>query len=247
VKALGIDIGGSGIKYARVDLGRGKLVGRRRRLATPDPATPQAITEAIAQLVRDLNWKGRVGCGFPGRVIDGVVRDPGNLDKSWIGGDAQKMLQERTGCRVTVVNDADAAGLAEMRFGAGHGFDGVAIVLTFGTGIGSSLFSDGTLVPHTHFGALKLKGRRAGMWISKQKRKGRGMGWREWAERVNQFLAELDVLVGPELVIIGGGLSKNADRFLKRLKSRCTLLPAALENDAGIVGAALATRGVRRR
>ena len=245
MKALGIDIGGSGIKYARVDLRQGKLVGRRHRIVTPDPATPQAITETIAELVREMRWKGRIGCGFPGLVIDGVVRNPGNLDKTWIGGNARKMIEDRTGCRVNVVNDADAAGLAEMRFGAGRGFDGVAMVLTFGTGIGSALFSEGTLVPHTQFGELKLKGRRAGMWIGKQKRK--QLSWKEWALRVNRFLAELDVLVGPELVILGGGLSKNHDRFLKRLRSRCTLLPAALENDAGIVGAALATRGMLRR
>ncbi len=240
MQALGVDIGGTGIKIARVEMSSGKLVGKRRRFATPEPATPQAITEAVAGVVRAMRWKGPIGCGFPGRIVDGIVRHQGNLDESWVGSDAAKLLQDRTRCRVTVVNDADAAGLAEMRFGAGHDFRGIAVVLTFGTGIGSAFFSDGRLVPHTQLGALKVRQRRAGVWISKKQT--RGLSWKQWAERVNRFLEELDILLAPELVIIGGGISRNADRFLKHLRSRCSLVPAVLENDAGIVGAALATR-----
>ena len=243
MQALGVDIGGTGIKIGRVELSSGKLVGKRHRLPTPEPATPQAITEAIFEVVRAMRWKGPIGCGFPGHVVDGIVRHQGNLDESWVGSDAAKLLHDRTGSRVTVVNDADDAGLAEMRFGAGRDFRGVGVVLTFGTGIGSALFSDGQLVPHTQLGALKIRQRRAGLWISKKETK--ALSWKQWAERVNRFVEELDILLAPEIVIIGGGISRNADRFLKHLRSRCSLVPAVLENDAGIVGAALATRRPR--
>jgi polyphosphate glucokinase len=237
---LGIDIGGTGVKAAPVDPAAGTLLAARQRLETPSPATPDAVAEVIAQLVKGFNWTGRAGVTFPGVVVDGVIRTAANLDHAWIGLDAAKFLGAATGLDVTVVNDADAAGVAEIKFGAGKGQPGTVLLLTLGTGIGSALFSDGVLVPNTEFGHIQIRGKDAEKRASEQAREARDLSWGDWAGRVDEYLEHMEALLSPSLIIIGGGISKKSDKFLPRLSGlRAKIVPAAMLNDAGIVGAAM--------
>jgi polyphosphate glucokinase len=241
---LGIDIGGTGIKAAPVDTGTGELTADRQKLATPEPSTPDAVEQIVQDLVKDFSWTGPAGITFPGVVTSGVIRTAANVDHSWIGVDAVKTFGESTQLQVTVINDADAAGVAEMRFGAGKGVTGTVLMLTLGTGIGSALFIDGTLVPNTEFGHVQIRGKDAEKRASEHAREEHDLSWGAWAGRVDEYLEHMEALLSPDLIIIGGGVSRKADKFLPLLKNlRAKVVPATLQNDAGIVGAALAAVG----
>jgi polyphosphate glucokinase len=240
MRILGIDIGGSGIKGAPVDLERGCLAGERFRAATPQPATPAAVGNVVRQVTQHFGWSGPVGCAFPALVRGGVACTAANIDPAWIGTDVESLLGRRTGCPVTVLNDADAAGLAEVRFGAARDQRGVVLVLTLGTGIGSALFLDGRLVPNTELGHLELDGVKAEWRASDRARKEGKLGWKKWTRRLNDYLLHLELLLSPDLIVLGGGVSRKHERFLARLKTRARIVPARLRNEAGMVGAALA-------
>jgi polyphosphate glucokinase len=236
---FGIDIGGSGMKAAIVDLDTGDLLSDRHRIATPRPATPEAMADVVRRLVDGHGWEQPLGVAFPAIVRRGVVHLAANIDESWIGVDADRLFGDVCGHDVTLVNDADAAGLAEMRFGAGRGRDGVVLMLTFGTGIGSGLFVDGTLVPNTELGHLELDGVDAETRAAAVVREREGIGWKQWAPRVERYLRHLEMLFSPDLFIVGGGASKAAAKWLPLISVDTEIAPAAMANNAGIVGAAL--------
>ncbi len=241
MQVLGIDIGGTGIKGAPVDLDTGRLAADRVRMLTPQPAAPDPVADTVQQIVAAFGWRGPVGITFPGVVVDGVVRTAANVDRGWLDVDARSLFGKAAGTQATVLNDADAAGIAEMRFGAGAGHQGTAVMLTFGTGIGSALFVDGGLVPNTEFGHLHVHGEEAEQRASDRARALHDLSWGKWAGRVDEYLAHLEALLSPSLIIIGGGISKKADKFMPYLTSlRSRVVPAALLNNAGIVGAAMA-------
>jgi polyphosphate glucokinase len=245
MQGLGIDIGGSGIKGAVVDLDKGELLGERHRIETPQPSTPEAVAGVVNQIVSHFAWQGPIGCTFPAIVHHGVTMTAANVDKSWIGCDAAGLFSQATGRKVILLNDADAAGIAEMTFGAGKGREkGVVIVLTFGTGIGSAIFLDGKLLPNTEFGHLPMpmRGIIAEHYCSERIRKEEDLKWGAWAVRANHYLELMELLFSPDLFIIGGGISKKADKWLPLLKTRAALMPAQLLNEAGIVGAAMAVQ-----
>lgn len=240
-QVLGIDIGGTGIKAAPVDVTTGTLLAERVKLATPRPAEPDAVADAVQQLVRRFGWTGPAGITFPGVVTDGIVRTAANVGKQWIGVDARELFGKVTGLPVTVLNDADAAGVAEMMFGAGAAQPGVVLMLTLGTGIGSALFTDGVLVPNTEFGHIEIRGKDAEKRASELVRETEDLSWGKWAGRVDEYLLHMEALLSPALIIIGGGISRKSDKFLPRLTGlRARVVPAALLNDAGVVGAAMA-------
>ena len=236
---IGVDIGGTGIKGAPVDTSTGSLVRERIRLLTPHPATPAAVAGVVAELVGQLDCPGPLGVTLPAVVQHGVARTAANIDDAWVDSDAAALLSDATGRPVAVVNDADAAGVAEMRFGAGVGQDGVVVMVTFGTGIGSAVFADGRLVPNTELGHLPLHGGDAEDWAAASVREEEDLGWKKWAHRVEAYLQLLEKLLWPDLIIVGGGVSKHADRFLPHIETRTTVVPAQMHNDAGIAGAAL--------
>ncbi len=237
---LGIDIGGSGIKGAPIDLVSGALAADRRRIPTPQPALVEPVSRTLGRIVGSFSGvTGPIGCAFPGIVISDRIYSAANLDGSWIGVDAGARFSEACGRPVVMINDADAAGLAEARFGAAAGRSGVVLVLTLGTGIGSALLHDGRLVPNTELGHLELGGEVIEKRASNRARKVKKLSFGEWTERLNAFLVHLDRLLSPDLVVIGGGISKRFDTFGPHLRSRADLVPAALRNNAGIVGAAL--------
>jgi len=240
---LGIDIGGTGIKGAPVDVVRGELVEERFRMRTPTPATPHAVAETVAEVVSHFGWRGQVGCGFPAVVRHGRVDTAANISNKWIGVDARAMFEATTGCTFTVLNDADVAGMAEMRLGAGRGRRGVVVVLTLGTGIGSALFVDGALVPNTEFGHLEINGRKAEQWASERVRERKNLSWKKWARRLDTYLKAVHFYTWPELIILGGGVSKRADKYVHLLSVDVEVVPAQLRNEAGIVGAAAAAAG----
>ena len=244
MKIMGIDIGGSGIKGAPVEIETGLLAGERYRLATPEPASPDAVGNVVAQVVKHFKWKGPVGCTIPSVVRDGVAYTAANIDEDWIGTNGRKLLQRKTRCPVFLLNDADAAGMAEMEFGAGRGKKGVVIILTFGTGIGSAIFVDGKLVPNTEIGHLEIRGRDAELRATDRIRQEKNLTWKKWARRVNEYLAHVERLFSPDLFILGGGVSKKHAKFLPLLKTQAQVVPAQLLNDAGIVGAALAAKAL---
>jgi polyphosphate glucokinase len=239
---FGIDIGGSGMKAAVVDLETGALASDRHRIPTPQPATPEAMAAVAAELVAGHGWSGPIGVGFPGIVHHGVVHSAANVDASWIGVDADALFSEACGLDVAMLNDADAAGLAEIRWGAGAGIAGVVLLLTFGTGIGSGLFVDGTLVPNTELGHLELDGRDAESHAAASAREREGIGWKEWAPRVERYLRHVEMLFSPDLFIVGGGASKSAEKWLHLVAIDTPIVPAAMANNAGIAGAALHAR-----
>lgn len=239
---LGIDIGGSGIKGAPVDTKSGKILDERHRIPTPEPSSPEQVAKTIKEMVKHFKWKGAIGCGFPAVVQNGIVRTAANIDKSWININARKLFSESTGLPVWVTNDADAAGIAEAKFGAAAGFKGTFVVLTIGTGIGSALFVKGKLYPNTEFGHIEYKGMDAEIYTSDATRKREALGWDEWGKRLNDYLGAIEFLCWPELIIIGGGASKKIDQFEQQLKLRARVLPAHFLNNAGIIGAAMAAR-----
>ena len=236
---LGVDVGGSGIKGSLVDVTTGKLVGDRIRLETPSEATPAAIAATFAKLVKKIKYKGPIGCGFPAIVKYGEARSAANIDKSWIGHNIEQEFSEATGCPVKVLNDADAAGIGELRFGGGNNAKGVVILITIGTGLGSALFIDGRLVPNTEFGHFFLHGRIAEHYASNRTKEEEKLNWEEWAGRFSEYLRHLERLFTPDLFILGGGASKEFEDYGNLLKINTPVTPAKLLNNAGIVGAAL--------
>lgn len=240
---IGVDVGGSGIKTSAVDLVSGELVGDRVRVATPNPAEPQPMVKSIARIVarvaRLASADAPVGVGVPCVVIDGVTKTAANIDPGWIDFTAQAAMARALSRTVTVVNDADAAGVAEMRFGAGRGRQGVVIILTLGTGVGSAIFVDGTLVPNTELGHMEIRGRDAERRSAAAARQRRDLSWTAWASDLDEHLLAINRLFSPALIVLGGGVSKNAAKFLPKLSVPCEIVPAQLRNDAGIVGAAI--------
>jgi polyphosphate glucokinase len=239
---LGIDIGGSGIKGAPVDVDSGSLLAPRFRLRTPNPAKPRPVAETVGEVARHFAWSGPIGCGFPAVVQSGVVRSAANIHNKWIGVDAQALFAETCGYPVMVINDADAAGLAEMTFGAGQGRKGVVLVITIGTGLGSALFTDGHLVPNTELGHIEVDGEDAEQRASDAARQREKLSWKRWGKRFNKYLNTLEYLFSPNLFILGGGISKEYENFIPLLSLRAEVQPARLLNEAGIIGAALAAR-----
>jgi polyphosphate glucokinase len=241
---LGIDIGGSGIKAAPVDVTTGKLLADRQKFETPHPAMPNPVAKVVRKLTISFDWSGPVGITFPGVVTDGVTRTAANMDPAWIGVDAASLFAQATGNPVRVLNDVDAAGTAEMTFGAGVGEKGTVLMLTFGTGIGSALFTQGILVPNTEFGHIEIRGQDAETRASERAKDLHDQSWAKWAGHVNEYLHHVEALVSPQLIIVGGGISRQAEKWVPRLTGiRARIVPAALLNDAGIVGAAMAGTG----
>ena len=242
MEVLGIDIGGSGIKGAPVDVTTGTLAKERFKVPTPQPALPDAVAAAVGTVAAEFSWSGPAGITFPGVVTRGIIRTAANLDPAWIGVDGRDLFITAAGLAdVHVLNDADAAGQAEMRFGAGAGEEGTVVMLTFGTGIGSALFTGGVLVPNTEFGHIEIRGKDAEKRASDRAREEKDLGWAHWAGRVDEYMTHLEALLWPDLFIVGGGVSRKSDKFLPLLsRLRARVVPAAMHNDAGIVGAALA-------
>lgn len=238
---LGIDIGGTGIKGAPVDTERGVLLEERFRVLTPQPADPENMGNAVGEVARHFDWKERIGCGFPAAIARGTkVRTAANIDESWIGTDAKALFEAKTGCKTTVLNDADAAGLAEMRFGAGREARGVVFMITVGTGIGTAVFVNNRLLPNTELGHIEIRGKDAEKRASEKTRIEKDLSWDQWAKRFDEYLDTIERLFWPDLFIIGGGASKHFDRFGPFLTVKAKVMPAQLGNEAGIVGAAMA-------
>jgi polyphosphate glucokinase len=245
-KGFGVDVGGSGIKGGIVDMDTGQLIGDRFKLLTPHPATPAAVAKTIAAVVKEFGWTGPLGVTYPGVVTHGIVRTAANVEKSWIGTNASDIISaELDGQEIVVLNDADAAGLAEERYGAGKEASGVVVLLTFGTGIGSAVIHNGKLLPNTEFGHLEVGGKEAEHRAASSVKEKKGWSYEKWAKQVTKVLVAIENAMSPELFIAGGGISRKADSWIPLLKNRTPVVPAALQNTAGIVGAAMAaTRDV---
>lgn len=238
---MGIDIGGTGIKANLVEVETGELLGERVKLATPQPSTPEAVSRTMARLVDRFGWSGRLGITFPAIVRHGVTLSAANVDEAWIGLNAEEMFAEVTGLPVKVLNDADAAGVAEATHGAARGVEGVVLLLTFGTGIGSGLLVDGKLVPNTELGHLQMRGYTSvEHWVSAQARKREDISWKAWGKRMNEFLHYLNRLFSPDLFVVGGGVSRRWELYEYQIEVPVRVVPAELKNQAGIVGAAMA-------
>lgn len=248
MRVFGVDIGGTGIKGAPVDLESGALAEPRMRVPTPKPSDPAAVAASVAEVVGHFGWTGPIGATFPAVIKSGVAQTAANVDPSWIGTDVSTALGTALGgVDVTVLNDADAAGVAEMAFGAGRDAGGLVVMTTFGTGIGTALFLHGQLVPNTELGHLEIDGHDAEKKASEAAREREDLSWEKWARRVSRYLATLEALLWPDLIIIGGGASKKAAKFLDHLEVRTKVVPAQLQNEAGIVGAAVAAAGDQTR
>jgi polyphosphate glucokinase len=237
---LGLDIGGSGIKGAIVDVQAGTLATPRQRIPTPTPATPEAVVATAAAVAHHFAWEGPLGCGFPAVIKDGVMHTAANVSPGWIGTNGQQLLEQATGAPVVLLNDADAAGLAEMRFGAGRGRAGVVLMLTVGTGVGTALFLDGKLVPNTELGHIEIRGRDAELRASDGARERKGWSYAAWAPRFDEYLQRISALLWPDLIIIGGGASRAYEKFAHLLTVKSEVVPALLRNEAGMIGAAVA-------
>ncbi len=237
---LGIDIGGSIIKGAPVNIKKGVLSGHRLEVPTPEVSTPKVVIKTCAEMAGQFNWKGSIGFTYPGVIKKGIALSAANIDKSWIGINGEKMLAEQMGCPVLLLNDADAAGIAEMNFGSGKNQKGVVILLTLGTGIGSAIFIDGKLVPNTEFGHMEVRGKDAEHRAAARIRIKENLSWEDWADNLNEVLNRMEVLFSPDLFILGGGVSQNHTKFLPLLNTTARIVPAQMGNDAGIIGAAMA-------
>lgn len=246
MEILGIDVGGSGIKGAPVNTENGLVLVDRLRIKTPEGAEPEAVAEVIAQLARYFSWRGPIGVGFPGPIKQGVVKMAANISPAWLGMNADDLLGKATGCPVTVLNDADAAGLAEITFGAGKNVRGVVIMVTLGTGLGTAIFCDGKLLPNAEFGHVQVDGHDAEARASDAARQREELSWKKYAKRLNRYFAELQKLFWPDLFILGGGISKYHDKYLPLLQTETPIVPAQFLNEAGIVGAALAAASRNR-
>jgi polyphosphate glucokinase len=239
MKILGIDVGGSGIKGAPVDIETGSLLEERVRIKTPKNGEPKPVAEVVGRIAKFFNWKGPIGIGFPAPIKGGVALMAANVSKKWVGTNADALFTKTTGCECTLINDADAAGLAEMTFGAGRGQSGTVILLTLGTGIGTAIFHNGHLLPNTEFGHLEMDGEEAEFRASDAARQRDDLSWKKYAKRLNNYLGTMEKLFWPDLFIIGGGISKESDKFFPYLTIETRVVRAKLLNGAGIVGAAL--------
>ncbi len=243
MEILGIDVGGSGIKGAIVDIETGKLLSERHRILTPKPAKPEDVANTIKELVNHFNWKGKIGCGFPTPLHRGKCLSGGNLHKTWKGVQVDKLLNQATGNQFSVVNDADAAGLAEITFGAGRNVMGTVIMITLGTGIGSGIFLDGKLLPNTEFGHVLYKnGDVYEKYAADSARKREDLGYKKWGKRLSEYFNHMKLLLSPDLFIIGGGVSKKLDRYINQIKIDVPIIAAEAENNAGIIGAAVSAK-----
>lgn len=240
--ALGIDIGGSGIKFGLIDMEKGEMIGDRLKIDTPQPSTPDAVAAAIRDAILQLNWKGdKIGVGFPAIIVDGVSLTAANIDKAWIGTNVEELLHSYTGHKYYVINDADAAGVAERMYGRINHIKGTVLLLTLGTGIGSALFYDGILIPNTEFGHIQYKGDIAENWVSNRARKERSLDYDTWAMELSEFLDYMILMVSPRLIVLGGGISFRFDEFAHHFNHlRTPVVNATAYNDAGIIGAAIA-------
>lgn len=240
MKVLGIDIGGSGVKGAPVDVKKGKLLGERYRIPTvlPGLPSPDFIMGLIKVIIKEFKWKGPIGCGFPSPIVDGIAVKASNISPDWIGVDVGKMITLYTGFPTKLINDADAAGLAEIKFGAGKGVKGVVFMVTVGTGLGTALFTDGKLVPNTELGHIRMDAGFAETYTSDATRRTYPLTWDEWADRFNEYLREIEKLFYPSLIIVGGGASKKFDRFSDLININTPVVPAKMLNASGIIGAA---------
>ncbi len=236
---LGIDIGGTGIKGAIVDIKKGELVTERIKIKTPQPATPEAVIATVKELVTQFAWKGKIGCGFPAAVKHEIVKTASNIDASWVGVNAAKEIKKVTGCDAHLLNDVDAAGHGEVAFGAGKGHHGTIIMAAFGTGIGTAIFTEGRLVPNSELGHLRLHGKIAEHYTANSSREKENLDWDTFGSRVNEYLQRLEFLFWPDMIIIGGGVSKKYDNYCHKFQLECDVAPATLRNNAGIIGAAL--------
>lgn len=240
-RGFGVDVGGSGVKGGIVDLDTGTLIGERFKLPTPQPSTPDAVAKTIAEVVKEFGWDGPLGVTYPGVVTGGIVRTAANVDKGWIGTNAQEVIgAELGGRRVTVLNDADAAGLAEEKFGAGKDNTGVIVLLTFGTGIGSAVIHNGVLLPNTEFGHLEVGGKEAEHRAASSVKEAKEWSYERWTKEVTKVLVAIENAIWPDLFIAGGGISRKAEKWIPMLENRTPVVGAALQNEAGIVGAAMA-------
>lgn len=243
-RGFGVDVGGSGVKGGVVDLDTGLLIGERFKLPTPQPATPEAVTETVATVVREFGWDGPLGVTYPGVVTNGVVRTAANVDKAWIGAQVNDIISGALdGQPVTVLNDADAAGLAEEHFGAGKDNTGLIVLLTFGTGIGSAVIHNGILLPNTEFGHLEVGGKEAEHRAASSVKERKEWSYERWTKEVTRVLVAIENAIWPDLFIAGGGISRKADKWIPLLENRTPVVAAALQNTAGIVGAAMASQG----
>ena len=239
---LGIDVGGSGIKGAPVEISTGELLAERYRIKTPDGAEPEPVAETVAKIANYFDWKGPIGIGFPAPIKGGVAMMAANISEKWVGVNADELFSQATGCPCTTLNDADAAGLAEMELGAGRGQPGTVIVLTLGTGIGTAIFYRGKLLPNTEFGHLEMNRKDAEYRASDFARQRDDLSWKKYAKRLNRYLMEMEKLFWPNLFIVGGGISKKHEKYLPLLTIDTPVVPAQMLNEAGNIGAALAAR-----
>ena len=242
MEILGIDIGGTGIKGGIVNVKTGQLTTERHRILTPKPATPQAVSGVVAEILKHFEYAGPVGVAFPSVVKHGITLSAANVDDSWIGYGAEKLFRETVKCPVRLLNDADAAGLAEFQFGAGQSHQGIVIMLTLGTGVGSALFMDGQLLPNTEIGHVEFNGEDAERYVAESAHQREELSWKKWGKRIHKFLAHLEMIFSPDLFIIGGGVSKKHDKFLPYVQIDTPVIPAQLRNEAGIIGAAIAAK-----
>lgn len=242
MEILGIDVGGSGIKGAIVDTKNGNLLTERHRIPTPQPATPDAVIKTITKIIRHFDWHGQVGVGFPAAVVDEVVRTASNIDKSWIGVNASSKIEKVTGCPTHLVNDVDAAGFAEMKFGAGKKEKGIVLIAAFGTGIGTAIFNHKKLLPNTELGHVIMHGMIAEHYAANSIREKEELDFKTWGLRVNEYLSHLEKLFYPNLIIVGGGVSKKFDQFEEYITIDTPVVPAKNRNHAGIIGVALAAK-----
>ena len=242
MELLGIDVGGTGIKGAIINTANGQLVSKRKRLPTPQPANPKLIIETVVEMIRFFNWNKEIGCGFPSVIQEGVVRTASNIDNQWIGLNAANLLTKASGCPTYLVNDADAAGKAEIAFGSGQDKNGNLIFFTVGTGIGTAFFHHGNLYPNTELGFLKIKGRYAEHYAANSIRESEKLSWSQWGKRFSHYLKKVELMFPSDLFILGGGISKKFEHYKPYLKCKTPIVPAQLKNNAGIIGAALVAR-----
>lgn len=244
---LGIDVGGSGIKGAIVDTEKGELKTDRHRIPTPQPPTPVAMIETIETIIRHFDWHGSVGCGFPAAVKNEIIKTASNIDDAWIGLNASDRIEKKTGCPTHLLNDVDAAGFAEVEFGAGKNCHGTVVVVAFGTGIGTAIFRNHQLVPNTELGHLPMHGGPAEHYAANSIRENEGLSWEEWGGRVNEYLQLVEKLLWPDLIIVGGGVSKDFNKFAPFIDLETNIVSAESRNHAGIIGAALATHSYQKK
>ena len=241
MEILGIDVGGSGMKGGIVNIEEGRMISERYRIPTPKHREPEAMADVIAQIVEHFDYKGKVGCGFPTIIKNGICKSPGNLHPSWTEVNVERLFMEKTGLQFSVINDADIAGYAAMNYGVGKGTEGLVIMITIGTGLGSGAFFNGKLIPNFELGQIPYKKyKKIEHWAANSVREEKGLSYKKWGKRFNKFLQLVELIVAPDLILLGGGTSKHFNEFKECITIETPVLPARLENHAGIIGAAAA-------